>query len=198
MYSSTVPKDVIMSQSPSANTSAKSGQVISVTVSNGPEMVAIPAGVLGSDCAAATLALSRVHVTGQCPSSASIPSATVPAGRVARIVYGSQINPTSVPVGSTVTLALSTGPSTTTTTSPGGTTTTTTTTTPTSAADMVTMPNVVGMNQAQVNAAMHAALLYYTTRGTGAGTNQWTSVVSSVPPAGTKVKKLSTVTLNVK
>jgi hypothetical protein len=54
------------------------------------------------------------------------------------------------------------------------------------------------MDQAQVNAAMHEAGLYYTTKGPGADSPAWTSVVSEVPAAGTMVKWHSTVTLNVK
>ena len=63
---------------------------------------------------------------------------------------------------------------------------------------LITMPNLVGMNRAQVNSALHSAGLYYTTRGPNAGTTKWTSVVSQVPAAGTKVRRLSTVILNVK
>ena len=63
---------------------------------------------------------------------------------------------------------------------------------------LVAVPNVVGQGPAQVNAAFTAAGLYYTTHRVVAGTGHWTSVVSEVPTAGTKVKKLSTVALNVK
>jgi len=56
----------------------------------------------------------------------------------------------------------------------------------------------VGLNQTQTKAAMHAAGLYYTTTGPGAGTTPtWTKVVSESPVAGTMVKKLSLVTLHV-
>jgi hypothetical protein len=53
------------------------------------------------------------------------------------------------------------------------------------------------MDQAQVEAAMHQAGLYYVTMGPGANSPAWTNVVSSVPAAGTIVKWHSTVTLNV-
>ena len=58
---------------------------------------------------------------------------------------------------------------------------------------MVAVPNVVGMNEAQTDAAMTAAELYYTTTGPGASATNptWTKVVSENPVAGTMVKKLS-------
>jgi len=64
---------------------------------------------------------------------------------------------------------------------------------------MVKVPNVVGMNEAQVKSAMTAADLYYTTTGPGASATNptWTKVVSENPVAGTMVKKLSTVILTV-
>jgi beta-lactam-binding protein with PASTA domain len=54
------------------------------------------------------------------------------------------------------------------------------------------------MNQAQVYAAMRKAQLYFSTKGPGAGTTAWKSVVSTVPAAGTMVKWHSTVILNVR
>jgi beta-lactam-binding protein with PASTA domain len=55
------------------------------------------------------------------------------------------------------------------------------------------------MNEARTDAAMTAADLYYTTTGPGASATKptWTKVVSESPVAGTKVKKLSLVTLHV-
>jgi beta-lactam-binding protein with PASTA domain len=60
------------------------------------------------------------------------------------------------------------------------------------------MPNVAGMTRAQVNTALHNAGLYYSTRGPGANSPTWTTVVSSVPAAGTMVKWHSSVILNVR
>ena len=85
---------------------------------------------------------------------------------------------------------------------PGTTTTlksaTPVTTTTTAATGLRPVPNVVGMNYAQAVAAMHTALLYFTTTGHGAGTTTWTVVLSENPGAGTMVKAKSTVTLTVK
>ena len=63
------------------------------------------------------------------------------------------------------------------------------------------MPNLVGLDRAQVSAAMKTAKLYYSTVGPGAGTATsaatWTKVVSTQPAAGTSVPVLSTVVLHV-
>jgi beta-lactam-binding protein with PASTA domain len=60
------------------------------------------------------------------------------------------------------------------------------------------VPNLVGMDQSQVYAAMRKAQLYFSTKGPGAGTTAWTQVVSEEPIAGTMVKWHSSVLLNVK
>ena len=72
------------------------------------------------------------------------------------------------------------------------------TTTTAAATGLRAVPNVVGMNYAQAVAAMHTALLYFTTTGHGAGTTSWTVVLSENPGAGTMVKAKSTVILTVK
>jgi len=190
--SSTVPANHIISQSPVAGTSAKSGQVIKVTVSDGPLLVTMPHGVVGEDCSTATAQLLRLGVSANCPSSLSLISTTVPAGRVIRVRYGRFVNPVRVPRGATVNLILSRGR--------GATTTTTLVTTSTTTTTVVTeaMPNVVGDTRAQAFAAMKAADLYFTTRGPNSGGSKWTSVTASTPKAGASVAKLSTVILYVK
>ncbi len=200
-HSANVPANEIISQSPSAGSSAKSGLVITVVVSDGPVLVTMPANLIGEDCTTATSQLAALHVTALCPSSAAVPSATVAAGKVVRVTYHAAANPTSVPVNSTVTLVLSSGPpaGATTTTVPGATTTTVapTTTTTSAAQGLRPVPNVLGMGPTQVNAAFRKAQLFYTTRGPNAGTTKWTKVVSEVPTAGTMVKWRSTIILNV-
>jgi beta-lactam-binding protein with PASTA domain len=204
-HSSSVAKDHIISQTPAYGAVVKSGQVISVVISDGPVMVTLPAlaTLVGEDCATATAALAKVHLQAQCPSSAATRSATVPVGRVVRLRAGTTINPKSLPINSTVTLVLSSGPPPTTTTTTGAVTTTTsatgsTTTTTAPKGTTVAVPNLVGMDQAQVAAAMRAARLYYATTGPGSGaTPTWTKVVKTVPAAGTIVKVLSSVTVYV-
>ena len=205
-HSASVAAGAIISQTPAAGTSAKSGVVIYVTTSDGPGLVTLPTNLVGEDCASATGQLAKLHITAQCPTSAALHSRVTPAGRVAKVLYHSTVNPIAVPVGSTVTLVLSLGPphvATTTTTAPPAATTTTTTTTPpttttTSAHALRAVPNVAGLTRAQVYAAMRKAQLYFSTRGPGAGTSAWTTGVSSVPAAGTMVKWESTVIVNVK
>jgi beta-lactam-binding protein with PASTA domain len=203
-HSATYPAGQIISQSPAAGTSAASGQVITVVVSRGPTTVAVPTTLLGEDCASATQKLLAVHLNARCPTSSEVISSTVAPGRVVRVRLGSQVNPTRVPAGSTLLLVLSRGPATTTTTAPAVTTTTTatgpttTTTTTIPAAQRTTMPNVVGLSRAQVFAAMKAAHLYFVTRGPNANTTKWTTATGQSPPAGTTLKKLSTVTVDVK
>ncbi|MEO9181004.1 MAG: PASTA domain-containing protein, partial [Acidimicrobiales bacterium] len=175
----------------------KSGLVITVTVSQGKQLATLPGHLVGSSCNADIRALRKVHVNASCPGSHAISSAATPAGLVARVSYNGSPNPLVVPTGASVILQLSTGPS--------GTTSTTTTTvvvtgtTTTTAPVLVAVPNVVGKNQTQVTAAFHAAGLYYSTTGPGAGPSPtWTSVVSEAPAAGTMVAKLSSVLLHVK
>jgi serine/threonine protein kinase/beta-lactam-binding protein with PASTA domain len=197
--SATVAANQIMSQSPLAGTKEKSGTVITVRVSKGPNMVAMPSYLFGETCAIATTRLQRLGVTASCPSTQVISSSRIATGEVARVLYGTTSNPVAVPKGATVVLELSTGPGptgTTTTTTPTGTTTSTTTTT-LAGEGLRAVPNMVGMNQAQVLAAMKKAVLYYTTTGPGAGTTKWTKVISESPPAGTMVPWKSSVTLTV-
>lgn len=108
----------------------------------------------------------------------------------------------SLTASSVTTTTVKSNVSTTTTKKPGTTTTvksgTPVTTTTAAATGLRPVPNVVGMNYAQTLAAMHTALLYFTTTGPGAGTKTWTTVVSENPGAGTMVKAKSTVILTVK
>ena len=211
--STSVATGDIVSQSPAAGTSLAGGKALSVTVSSGPPAVPVTLPALvGFTCAVDTAKLATMHVSATCPSTSAISSTAVSSGLVAGWLYGITKNPTAVPRGSSIVLENSLGASTvaTTTTSAAGptttststtTSTTTTTTTTTTPVATLAMPNLVGMDQAQVYAALHTAGLFYTTRGPGAGTSTtngtWTKVVSSIPAAGTKVPARSTVTLNV-
>ncbi|HUV58026.1 MAG TPA: protein kinase [Acidimicrobiales bacterium] len=206
--SSTIPAGEILSQSPAAGTSAKSGLVIYVTLSDGTAMVTLPTNLVGEDCVNATLQLAKLKVTAQCPTSAAVASMVTPAGRIAKVLYHSTVNPLAVPKGSTVVLVLSTGKpasATTTTTAPPTTNPTTTTTTATSTTTTTTLahplravPNVAGLTRAQVFAAMKKAELFFTTQGPGSATSTWTTGVSTIPAAGTMVKWESTIIVNVK
>jgi serine/threonine-protein kinase len=196
-YSSSVKSGTIIAQSPAFNTEAKSGQVVTVTVSDGTQTVRLPTTLVGETCKTAESQLTRLHLVARCPANQMVSSATTPVDRVARVVNSAGKSIASAAVHSTVILERSTGPVVSTTTSTVATTGTTTTTVPSAA--LVAVPNVVGMNEAQTSAAMTAADLYYNTTGPGASPTHptWTKVVSENPVAGTKVKKLSSVTLTV-
>jgi serine/threonine protein kinase/beta-lactam-binding protein with PASTA domain len=193
-YSSSVKSGTIISQTPTFNAEATSGQVITVTVSDGIQTVRLPAHLIGETCNEATPKLERLHLVVRCPANRMVASAATPVGRIARIVNTAGKAITAAAVRSIVVLERSTGPTTSTTT----TTVTTATTTTVPSQTLVAVPDVVGMNQAQTSAAMTAADLYYSTTGPGAGAvPTWTKVVSENPIAGTMVKKLSSVTLTV-
>ena len=196
--SATVAANEIMLQNPVAGAMAKSGTAIIVKISEGPSMVTMPAYLFGETCTIATTRLHRLGVTATCPPSKAIASDRIATGEVARIIYGTTSNPVAVPKGSSVILELSTGPG----PSSGTTTTTTTPTTPTTTTTLAgqgvrAVPNVVGMDQAQVIAAMKKAVLYFTTTGPGAGTTKWTTVISQSPAAGALVPYKSSVLLHV-
>lgn len=194
--SAKVPVGNIVTQTPVAGTSEKSGSTITVSVSKGPVLVTMPTNLVGKSCAAATAQLSALHVTATCPATAAIFSPTVPLNDVARVLYQKGQNPLVVPLHAGVTLSLSKGPAPSTTTTTTSTTTSTTTTT-LAGQGLRAVPNVVGDNQAQVVAAMKKAVLYYTTTGPNANTTKWTKVVSENPAAGTMVPYKSSVTLTV-
>jgi serine/threonine protein kinase/beta-lactam-binding protein with PASTA domain len=209
--SAKVPVGGIVTQSPAAGTSEKSGQTIDVSVSKGPVLVTMPKDLVGKSCAAVTAQLKALHVSATCPASYAIYSTTLHLNDVARVLYNKGVNPLAVPLGSVVTLSLSKGPqggtttittATTTTTAPATTTTTTTAATATTTTTLAgqgprAVPNVVGDDYAQAIAAFKRAVLYFSTTGPGAGTTKWTKVISESPAAGTMVPYKSTVTLNV-
>ncbi|MHB8378712.1 MAG: protein kinase domain-containing protein [Acidimicrobiales bacterium] len=205
VFSATVPTGNIVSQSPAAGTSAKSGTTITASVSKGPVLVTMPTNLVGKPCTAAAAELAKLHVRASCPATAAIFSPTVPINGVARVLYHKGQNPTKVPLRASVVLSVSKGPApsaTTTTTATTGTTTTTsgtpTTTTTLAGQGPRAVPNVVGDNQAQVTAAFKKAALYYTTVGPNSNSTKWTRVVSEKPAAGTMVPYKSSVTLTVR
>ena len=59
------------------------------------------------------------------------------------------------------------------------------------------MPRVVGLSRAQVYAAMKSAQLYFSTRGPGSSTREWTTVVAQSPRPGTLVAWHAHATLTV-
>lgn len=185
--SQTVGPNEIVSQSPAAGSQVTSGSTLNVVVSSGQALVTLPVTLVGSTCASAIVTLAHLGVHAICPPSAAVTSATVPAHHVVSVHYRTSVNPLAVPNGSSVTLVVSAGR--------GG---STTTTTPVSHKGQVKVPSLVGLSRAQVFAAMQKALLYFSTRGPGAGTSAWRQVTSTSPAAGTWVAVRSSVVLFVK
>ncbi len=146
---SSKPANQIVSQSPSAGTNAKSGSVIDVQVSTGPGVVSIPRSLIGESCPSAVAQLKNRGVTATCPAAQRVYSNVTPVNRIARVLYGTTVNPLAVPKGATVVLERSKGtPGSTTTTTTTSSSTTTTTTAPTTT---VAVPNVVGDTYAQAS-----------------------------------------------
>jgi len=206
--SSTVPANAIISQSPAAGSTLTSGGSLNVVVSVGANLVTLPTSLVGRSCASAVALVNALQLNAVCPGKLRRASGVVPAGDVIEVRYQATTNPIAVPHGATLTLVVSTGkastPTTTTTSTSTPTTTTSTTTTttvpPTTTtvpAGYVKVPNLTGLSHAAANAALGAAQLYYDTTGPGSHSPNWTSVVKTVPAAGTVVKRLSAVLVYV-
>lgn len=104
-YSDSAAPGTVVSQNPPAGTPVKHGTAVSLTVSKGPQPVAVPRVVgLGQDNAVAAL-----QAAGLQPAIADAPvfDRTIPAGSVAAQTPAAG---ESAPKGSTVTLTLSKGP----------------------------------------------------------------------------------------
>ncbi|KHL03133.1 Stk1 family PASTA domain-containing Ser/Thr kinase [Sinomonas humi] len=104
-YSDSAAPGTVMSQNPSAGTPVKHGTAVSLTVSKGPQPVAVPRVVgLGQDDA-----VSALRAAGLQPAIADSPvfDRNIPAGSVAAQTPSAGLN---APKGSTVTLTLSKGP----------------------------------------------------------------------------------------
>ena len=101
-FSATVPTGTVIDQNPEAG-SVQPGTPINLVVSKGPELVAVP-GVTNTDLATASGALkgARLGVVAIFQASATIASGTVMAQN--------PVPPARIPVGSAVTLTVSSGP----------------------------------------------------------------------------------------
>lgn len=99
---STLPTGTVIDQNPQPGSVAP-GTPVNVVVSKGPEMTGVP-GVTNTDLAAATGALkgARLTVNPVYQASATVPSGTVFAQN--------PLPPAQIPVGSPVTLTVSSGP----------------------------------------------------------------------------------------
>ncbi len=168
-YSTTMTKGTVISTDPAGGTQAAQGSAVKVVVSNGQQPVQVPS-VVGDTQAAAGAALQAAGL--KVGPTAPQATASVPQGQVAGT------NPAAgatVPIGTIVTIYVSSGP-------------------PTSS-----VPNIVGQTPAQAQAALSAANLQGQNTGTVAVTDptQDGLVVTQSPAAGTTQPQSSTVQYQV-
>ena len=123
-YSDTVPAGNVISQGPSAGTMVIPGSPVDIVVSLGPSLVEVP-NVVGMSLANAEAAIENAGLT--VGAVANDYSGTVPAGNV---ISQGPVGGTMVIPGSEVSLVISLGPS------------------------LVEVPNVVGMSEADAEAAI--------------------------------------------
>ncbi len=159
------PVDQVLAHDPAGATHAAKGSSVTLTVSRGPGDVTIPA-VDGLDEQKATTALTNAGLVVERTTKES--DDAVPAGQAIRT---SPAAGTSVAKGSGVTLVLSTGP------------------------QQVTVPDVVGLPQADARTALtDQGLKVATTQKTSASA-QPGDVLSQSPAAGAQASPGATVTL---
>ena len=165
--SSTVAKGDVISTNPPANSTVGQGSAVQLVVSSGKQQVQIPS-VVGQSPSAAGQTLG---VLGLVVQQSSEGSSTIPAGEVTRTdpPAGS-----SVPVGSTVTVYVSSG------------------------AQQVNVPNVVGRNQSDAESQLSAAGFQVNVVQTQVNNpHQNGTVVSQDPNGGSTAAQGSTVTIVV-
>lgn len=165
---SVVPAGDVISQNPAGGTLALASSQVSLTISLGPAPVSVPNVVGMTQSEAETLILS---VGLQVGTVTTANSQTVPAGSV---ISQDPVAGTSVSVGTPVSLVVSLGP------------------------ELVTVPNVVGMTQANAQTAITGAGLAVGTITTAnSDTVPAGIVISQNPAAGVSVTQGSAVDLVV-
>jgi eukaryotic-like serine/threonine-protein kinase len=169
-------KGRVIRQRPPAGAEARRGATVVLSVSNGPQVVAVPA-VVGQTEAAATAALRKV---GLRVNIARVPSES-PAGTViAQRPQGGA----RAPKGSTVRLNVATGPQ------AGGSTQTVPTT------GEATVPNVVGLSDTDASARLQAAGFRLSSTPVSS-TRPPGTVLTQSPSAGNVATRGSTVRITV-
>ena len=157
--SSSVEKDEVIGQEPASGSSAAENSLVKLLISSGPQMVSVP-NVDGSSQAAATAAVMKAKLrVGTVTQQASN---TVGTGNV---ISQDPMGGSSLGAGSPVNLVISSGP------------------------QMVTVPNLAGLNQAAAAAAISQAKL---TVGTITATGK---IISQDPASGSSVAEGAAVNL---
>jgi eukaryotic-like serine/threonine-protein kinase len=161
------PVDRVLAQDPAAGEQARKGSTVTLTVSNGPGKVTVPA-VDGLDAEKATAVLTNAGIVVERTTKQS--SEAVAAGNAIRT---SPAAGTSIPKGSGVTLVVSSGPK------------------------QVTIPDVVGLTQAAARSALTAQGFKVAATEKEDASAQPGDVLSQSPAAGGRVGPGSTVTIVV-
>jgi beta-lactam-binding protein with PASTA domain len=178
------PPGRVTAQRPAAGTAAKKGSTVALTVSKGPQRVAVPS-VVGRrrDDAIKRLAAAGFHA-----AVFSVPSQS-PRGFV--VAQNPQAH-SKAPKGSRVRINVSQGApaATTTTATTGGTTPTTTTTA------SAKVPRVVGLSQTAAQRRLHTAGFRVRTAYVASSKPSGT-VVAQRPTAGTTLRRGAAVRINV-
>ena len=184
-------RGTVVAQEPPAGERVRRGTTVSINVSEGPPPVAVPELVGLTEAQAA----SRLTALGLEANVVRVQS-TAPDGEV---VAQNPAQGERLPVGSRVRLNVSSGVTQTTTT---GTTATTapTTTTPTTAtttvARSVSVPDVVGVQEAEAAATLQSAGLFADSYPVSSA-EPGGVVVGQNPPGGETAAQASTIRLNV-
>ena len=161
-----VPAGNVISQSPTAGTEVAQGSAVDLVISSGPDNATVP-DVVGLTQAQATTAITTANLVIGTVTQQSDDS--VPAGNV---ISQSPTAGTVVTEGSAVDLVISSGP------------------------DNATVPDVVGLTQAQATTAITAAdLVIGTVTQQSDNSVPAGNVISQSPTAGTEVAQGSAVDL---
>jgi beta-lactam-binding protein with PASTA domain len=181
------PPGRVTAQQPAAGAAVKKGSTVSLTVSKGPQRVAVP-NVVGRR---RDDAIARLRSAGFHAAVFSVPSSS-PRGFV---VAQSPQPSAKAPKGSRVRINVSQGAPAATT--PTATTEgTTPTTTPTTTAATAKVPSVVGLSQTAAQRKLHAAGFRVRTAYV-ASSKQSGTVVAQRPAPGTSLRRGAAVRINV-
>ena len=169
-YSNTVPSGNVISQTPPSGATVTPGSAVNLTISQGPSPQETVPNVVGLTQSAASVVLSQVYLNVGTISQNY--SSTIAAGFV---ISQSVAAGTTLPYGSYVDLVVSIGPP-----------------------PNVTVPNVVGMAQADAQGALTSAYLAVgTITQAYSDTVPSGNVISQDPASGTSIATGSAVNLTV-
>ncbi|HEY3374790.1 MAG TPA: PASTA domain-containing protein [Candidatus Aquicultor sp.] len=181
LATTTVQPGIVLKQTPGGGTNARLGSAIDLTVSEGPQPVAVPDVTGQTETDAAT----SLQAAGFTVKTVQAFSDTVPTGSV---ISQSPIAGASANPGSMVTITVSEGPT------PSSTTTSSTTST---TILQVTVPNVVGQSQAAATSTLQAAGFIVRVNQAFNDTVPAGGVITQAPTAGSLANSGSTATIVV-